>query len=590
MSDWNSTSWDFFYDSEHRPGRVFLSTFGLDADFLSTELLPGLMHIGGERETSDWYLEMEKTLNDCPVDVAVDSRAWGKGTRSIIFQELGGYVHPVLVSQGSQHSKLWLAEYEEFVRIVIGSANLTRNAFCNQIQYLWMADLEKKPLESAVAPSNENIQRLQEFLRHLGKTGNHRQSSGSESETASNNRGARGNKRRMLDEVLEGWCELLGTVTWPSKATLIPCIPSVGQEDSVALEFIYQSLPKNRKYHLDIQVFSVGQVQGPFIEEIRTAFRAVKSMNLFWPEETVPHVPWRQMILSPGAKAAWMSAGGCFFRLDFDSHHINNAQARLPHGKIYAGCTHRNQDHRYDWLFLGSSNLSETAWKHSFELNVLLRGDGLPLPLDYTRCNVPIVPYCTAPPDPDFGPIRWLEAQETKEGVEVTLYGGSLDACTIELLDGAGRSTDQMSLSQWVMNTSQLLSCSGKGVRRVVVIVAKGECPEHIILECEVIPLLDSHLGKIDGTGKTAPQLRHEWILKRYDWDPKRSRPGRRYRVDWLEECMNLFRVIDRWREKGKDRQDRDDLKAAFDFFATSTPQTGKQIAFEMAAKEIMKW
>ena len=98
-------------------------------------------------------------------------------------------------------------------------------------------------------------------------------------------------------------------------------------------------------------------------------------------------------------------------------------------------------------------------------------------------------------------------------------------------------------------------------------------CPDgkERVLQCDIIQPPEKNLKKHLSSKFDLEKFCHERILKQYGWRPgKNSRSGP-FRVEWVEEAMNIFGVIDRWEQKLKTdkRTDQDSLKLkeAFEYF-----------------------
>jgi hypothetical protein len=65
-------------------------------------------------------------------------------------------------------------------------------------------------------------------------------------------------------------------------------------------------------------------------------------------------------------------------------------------------------------------------------------------------------------------------------------------------------------------------------------------------LGCLSLLILIKNLGIAD---EQITELKHEWILKKYGWNPNRQRSGD-YRVSWVEKGLNALSVIDQWKEE----------------------------------------
>jgi len=563
MTQWNNEIGAFFYADE-KPRRILLTTFGLDAEFLGSELLSTLLQVNEERESTDWFLSLQNALKECPVDVFVDERQWCSGKKSTLFQSLGGVIHTVDVSGGNQHSKLWMAEYESSIRIAIGSTNLTRAAFCNQVQYIWVAELEK-----CSQISSNNSGRLKNFLRCLYKEKN---------KCADNLRLRKGG--------VDGWCKLLDRVIWPKNITLIPVIPSRSKTEPSALEFLNQALPKNKSFYLDIQVFSVGELSEYFMKEVSEKLRVnKKTIHLWWPNrKTNLALNWKGMGLSESTSTNWKNQDAYFFTelkfTDFVEPHN-----RMPHGKLYAWHSQewkRGKKAQFcDWLLIGSSNFSETAWKKSFELNVLIKGS-CQLPLSFETYGSFDSPYYSEQVAETFNSVAWLEAWEIDNGVRVTLFGKGIGKFCVEILGSNGNVIASQKMNQWREGNSIEIKCAAKGARRV-------EVSKYPDLGCDIIPKTDTQLERIDSYRRTAEEIRHEWILKKYGWQLERFCSST-YRVEWVDRSLTIFKVIDNWKELGKHQEDQCSLKEAFCYFSKNESFPEISTAFSIAAEEIVKW
>lgn len=108
------------------PVACIASTFEFNADFFETELLPrflGLRFDHAEDERT-FIVEREEALATTSVSVLVDASKFDPGQTTLQWDQL-----PIQVPGGIQHSKVTLLVWERLVRLIVGSANLTRPGY-----------------------------------------------------------------------------------------------------------------------------------------------------------------------------------------------------------------------------------------------------------------------------------------------------------------------------------------------------------------------------------------------------------------------------------------------------------------------------
>lgn len=102
------------------------TTFEFDAGFLETELLPrflGLRFDHTEHERT-FVVEREESLATTRVSVLVDASKFDPRQTTLQWDQL-----PIQVPGGIQHAKVTLLVWERLVRLIVGSANLTRQGY-----------------------------------------------------------------------------------------------------------------------------------------------------------------------------------------------------------------------------------------------------------------------------------------------------------------------------------------------------------------------------------------------------------------------------------------------------------------------------
>lgn len=138
------------------PAACIASTFEFDAAFFETELLPrflGLRFDHTENE-STFLVEREEKLAQTATAVLVDINKADPGQTTLAWDQV-----PIAVpgSTSIQHSKIVLLVWERLVRLIVGSANLTRPG-CRRNREVFAAldfyddaeSLPRRPVEDAI--------------------------------------------------------------------------------------------------------------------------------------------------------------------------------------------------------------------------------------------------------------------------------------------------------------------------------------------------------------------------------------------------------------------------------------------------------
>lgn len=109
-----------------QPWACIATTFEFDAAFFESELLPrflGLKFDHTENETS-FLVEREEALALARVGVLVDQSRFDSAQSTMRWDQV-----PVQVPAGILHAKITILAWERLVRLIIGSANLTRTGY-----------------------------------------------------------------------------------------------------------------------------------------------------------------------------------------------------------------------------------------------------------------------------------------------------------------------------------------------------------------------------------------------------------------------------------------------------------------------------
>lgn len=119
---------DVIADGVGEPVACLASTFEFDAAFFETELLPrflGLRFDHTENELT-FLIEREEKLALAAATVLVDVHKVDPGQTTLRWDQV-----PIAVpgSQSIQHSKITVLAWEKLIRLIVGSANLTRQGY-----------------------------------------------------------------------------------------------------------------------------------------------------------------------------------------------------------------------------------------------------------------------------------------------------------------------------------------------------------------------------------------------------------------------------------------------------------------------------
>lgn len=122
------------------PVACLASTFEFDATFFEVDCLGRFLAMEnqpGESDAVGYLIEREERLAETPVCVLVDrSRATSKDS-------LRWDVLPIVVSRGIQHSKVSLLVWSNYVRVIVGSGNLTESGYRKNVEVFGKLDLSK---------------------------------------------------------------------------------------------------------------------------------------------------------------------------------------------------------------------------------------------------------------------------------------------------------------------------------------------------------------------------------------------------------------------------------------------------------------
>lgn len=568
MIKWEFNGWESFWDSnDGSPEALLLTTFTLNNDFLVKELLPLIFSIEEEAGELEWYVALQYHLKNIPVEIFVDQahRIDESRASSTLFEAIGGKLYPVKLEGGIQHAKLWLIKYPKYIRIGIGSCNLTNGGFTRQIQCVWTAELAYD--QASGKSRSTDIEFLCDFLRGLpNKT-----AIGCDDATKST----------------EQWCEWLKNCSWPEDVALVSVLPNSADEGN-QLNKIQNALKrldlvrKNKfKYQLCCQVFECGNLKKEWLEKFKDSLSA-SLLTLYWPDKTdIPDI-WKKMTIS-SRTAELLSDAGELRKLSFRED-IEKAKERLPHAKLIAGWDPHPSRLRYAFLLMGSSNLSRQAWRNNFELNVIVKNpDGVHFD-DETDILEPKDAYINPNPN-DWETQNKIIAYAKFDGndvcAEVSLPRSNATVM-LQLLNDASEKIDEAEPKP-KNNSIKHRFTNLRGIPHQLYI--KADTGEEAVTPV-IIPI---ELDK-SGTNSTEDfkRARYYWLLRQYGWNPE-DKPSGQFKVLWVERAMSVFKVIDQWDQLETDNKRRlviVQLLEALDWMAKNESDED-ELAFKMAYDEL---
>jgi len=118
------------------------TTFEFDASFFEAELLPrflGLRFDHTENERT-FIIEREESLATARVGVLVETSKFDPRQTTLQWDQL-----PIQVPGGIQHAKVTVLVWERLVRLIVGSANLTRQGYCRNRELFAALDFFDAP-------------------------------------------------------------------------------------------------------------------------------------------------------------------------------------------------------------------------------------------------------------------------------------------------------------------------------------------------------------------------------------------------------------------------------------------------------------
>jgi hypothetical protein len=131
---------DFFElinTEQEGPVAALFMSYGFDAELFEKHILPNFLGIIGNADENELRFRNQVAfkLKEIPVTVLSDARQY-HGGRTFLYDHL-------TISDHTFHPKCYLLLYETYLRVIIGSCNLTKAGLCFNAETIWYEDIRQ---------------------------------------------------------------------------------------------------------------------------------------------------------------------------------------------------------------------------------------------------------------------------------------------------------------------------------------------------------------------------------------------------------------------------------------------------------------
>jgi phosphatidylserine/phosphatidylglycerophosphate/cardiolipin synthase-like enzyme len=150
-------------DEAGAPVAVIATTYEFDPHLWEFELMPRFLGLETDvhEDVDPFWIEHETRLAELScAAVLVDGSNLSKNTKSPLWDQIGVYV-----KRGILHSKIVLLQWEHCVRIVVGSANLTKSGYRFNYELFYVLDFKN----DTNSPPRALLLSFIEAIRHIAK-------------------------------------------------------------------------------------------------------------------------------------------------------------------------------------------------------------------------------------------------------------------------------------------------------------------------------------------------------------------------------------------------------------------------------------
>lgn len=144
-------------DSAHPLNAALFMTYGFDAQLFEHHVLPAIYKIDVDYAENERRFRAQVTENllKHPVTVLVNGQGY-EGGKTLLYDLYN-------VKGCTFHPKCYLLLYAEYLRIIIGSANLTKTGMCYNAEVFWQYDLYEGDKTTVAADLRALLSRLMDF-------------------------------------------------------------------------------------------------------------------------------------------------------------------------------------------------------------------------------------------------------------------------------------------------------------------------------------------------------------------------------------------------------------------------------------------
>ncbi|MHB1424394.1 MAG: hypothetical protein ACYC3I_14580 [Gemmataceae bacterium] len=317
------------------PVLCLATTFTFDANFFESQCLDRFLEMDNDAQESDtvgYLIEREEKLRGVPVAVFVDRRHAREK------QSWQWDILPVAIHGAVQHAKLTILCWAEYVRILVGSANLTEPAYRKNLEVMGSIELSRRdggPLQ--------HVRDAADFLDRLLVDGTRGDEKG---------KGPKQRARASLNTLrnhIRDWPNVK-----PSPTSPIPLFGGLGPSVFARLAELWPAGGPPRCAHILSPFFDRDSSDGTMAALLEImAKRGQREMYVFVPWESLPD--GRTQIFSPREliEAARPSCDVFVHKVK----HLQEAEPRPLHAKMLVLA---NDD--WEMWLLGSSNFTRAGF------------------------------------------------------------------------------------------------------------------------------------------------------------------------------------------------------------------------------------
>lgn len=137
---------------------VFM-TYGFDAELFEKHILPDFLGVIGNPEESELRFrnQIAMRLKEVPVTVISDARQYGGGQTFL-------YDH-IAIKEQIFHPKFYLLLYPDYLRVIVGSCNITKSGLCYNAETVWSHDIQIFEASGMIAPFKKILKWMIENYR-----------------------------------------------------------------------------------------------------------------------------------------------------------------------------------------------------------------------------------------------------------------------------------------------------------------------------------------------------------------------------------------------------------------------------------------